>query len=128
MAVLLNNNFEHEVLDIKKDNNGNFLQLLLQCGTTTINLVNIYAPNTDDPTFFEKVKEFSNNISAEYNLICGDFNLVMEPKIDCMNYSRINNPKARDKALQIIEDMNLVDAFRLLNPTIKRYTWRKKPR
>ena len=36
----------------------------------------------------------------------------------------VNNPRSRSKVLEIAENLKLSDAFRLLNPTTKRYTWR----
>ena len=38
----------------------------------------------------------------------------------------INNPKARQVVLNIINDYNLIDAFRTFHPDVKRYSWRKK--
>jgi hypothetical protein len=38
----------------------------------------------------------------------------------------INNPKAKDQVLDMIEINNLTDRFRELYPDLKRYTWRKR--
>ena len=37
----------------------------------------------------------------------------------------INNPRARSKVLDIVKNLKLSDAFRLIHPTTKRYTWRR---
>ena len=62
----------------------------------------------------------------DYNVICGDFNLVLDPKMDSDNYKNINNPKARQVVLNIINDYTLIDAFRTFHPEVKRYSWREK--
>lgn len=62
----------------------------------------------------------------EYFILCGDFNLVLNPDIDTYNYKYINNPKAREKLLEIMDDLQIVDYYRVLNPGKKIYTWRKK--
>ena len=64
--------------------------------------------------------EFDN----EYFILCGDFNLTLNPSLDTYNYCGINNPKAREKTLEIMEDLQLLDYYRVLNPDKKTYTWR----
>ena len=59
VSILLNNNFEYKVSSMYKDNEGNVLQLIITCGSLKINLINIYAPNKDDPRFFSKVAQLS---------------------------------------------------------------------
>lgn len=62
-----------------------------------------------------------------HNVIwCGDFNLVLDPTIDCYNYKGINNPKARNKVLEMIETYAYIDPFRQLHEDLRRYTWRKR--
>ena len=52
--------------------------------------MNIYAPNSDNPTFFENVFEQVDSFdNKDYYIICGDFNLVLDPEID---YETINLP------------------------------------
>lgn len=65
-------------------------------------------------------------LDNEYFILCGDFNLVLNPDIDTYNYISINNPKAREKLLEIMDDLQLVDYYRVLNPGKKIFTWRKK--
>ena len=126
VAILLNNNFDYTVSKCQKDKNGNYMQLLLTCNSMKINLITIYAPNQDDPKFFEEIKNLANNDDSDYVIICGDFNLVIDPQKDCKNYVNLNNPKARSIVLDTINDLDLIDIYRTLNPNTKRYTWRKK--
>ena len=80
-----------------------------------------------DQTFFMTLQTLiESDIATDYNVICEDFNLVLDPKLDSENYKNINNPKARQVVLNIINDYNLVDAFRTFHPEVKRYSWRKK--
>ena len=46
--------------------------------------------------------------------------------MDCHNYKTINNPRARARLIDIISEQSLVDTFRLLHPSTRRYTWRRK--
>lgn len=44
--------------------------------------------------------------------------------MDTQNYSHINNPKAKEKVLEMMSDLKLVD--RVLNPDKRVFTWKKK--
>ena len=72
--------------------------------------------------FMSIVEEFGN----ENVIICGDFNLVLCPELDYCNYLHVNNPKLREKVLELIEERSLIDPYRQLYPDSYRYTWRKK--
>ena len=103
-----------------------YCSCFINLGTFKLNLINIYGPNKDTPSFFEKILQLAQNDSADYTLICGDFNLVLNPSVDCYNYVKINNPRARIKLIDIMEELNLTDVFRYYNPDVKRYSWRKR--
>ena len=94
--------------------------------TLKLTLVSIYAPNTDCPNFFDNMMSIVDDFGNDGYVICGDFNLVLHPYIDCCNYLHVNNPNARDKVLEIIDDRCLIDPFRQLYPDLHRYTWRKR--
>ena len=126
VAILFSDNFEHEILEYNKDTNGNYIQMLVACTSIKINMINIYAPNHDDPCFFQNIKTIANNVDSDYTVICGDFNLVLDPVLDSHNYARINNPRARMEVLSIANELDLTDAYRCHHPTTKRYTWRRK--
>ena len=52
VAIMINNNFEHNVHGSVKDRNGNYLMLDITIEGERITLVNIYGPNEDSPVFF----------------------------------------------------------------------------
>ena len=56
----------------------------------------------------------------------GDYNLNLDPEIDTKNYCNINNPKAREKVLDMCAEFNLVDVWRVFNNDKAEYTWRTK--
>ena len=126
VVTLLNNNFEYTILNTFKDDEGNILQTIIDCGNFKLNLINVYAPNRDSPSFFSKVMHLAHDDNADYVMICGDFNLVLTPSIDCHNYVNTNNPQARAKVIEMMSSLDLIDAFRHLKPHVKRFSWRKK--
>ena len=78
VAILFNNNnSEYEVLSSVFDGDGNYCPTL-KMTTMTIHIMTIYAPNTDNPTFFLKMQDILKEHPADYYIICGDFNLVLQ--------------------------------------------------
>ena len=55
IAVLFGSNFEYKVHNIDKDIDGNLLEIDLTTNNINIKIMVIYAPNTDDPLFFNDI-------------------------------------------------------------------------
>ncbi len=127
VSTLLGNNFEYKILDSSIDNSGNFLALKILLGNCfSLSLVNIYGPNNDSPEFYHKINSVLDNFMSDFILICGDWNLIQDPNIDCYNYTAINNPKSRDCVIKLKNDYNLVDPWRVYIPDLQKYTWHRK--
>ena len=52
--------------------------------------------------------------------------MALDPSKDTENYKNINNLKARRAVLNMMEDLDVIDVYRHINPDEKRYSWRKK--
>ena len=94
--------------------------------TLNINLITLYGPNSDKPNFYNNIETIINDTSSEFHIICGDFNLIFDTNKDCMNYRNINNPRSREKVLNMLNTCDLMDTYRAFHPDTKRFTWRKK--
>ena len=96
VAVLFNNNFEFKVREVQRDENGNFMIILLFAMNKELLLVNIYGPNKDNPAFYQSLSETIKRYKNHNVVIVGDWNLVLDSQLDCYNYKHINNPKAKE--------------------------------
>ena len=123
---MFKNNFEFSVKKKKGDSDGNYLLLELAIEDKHILICCVYGPNNDTPTFYMKLQEHIDDFQTDNIIICGDFNLVLNPDIDYYNYKNVNNPNARQKVIELIEDNDYVDVYRQSHPDTLRYTWRKK--
>lgn len=125
VAILLNENFAATVSGEQKDPGGNYLMLTLSIQKKRFLLCNIYGPNRDTPSFYDKLQKDINEMEFDCGrvILCGDFNLVLNPDIDYTNYIHVNNPLSRRRVLQLMEDNNLVDVFRERNLVVKSFTW-----
>lgn len=100
---------------LKKDGDGNLVGLDLNIEDKRFTLINVYGPNIDTPCFYDKLTEIIDFFGNQLCIICGDFNLVQNFNLDTHNYININNPRSREKILEIKEYKNLVDPFREIN-------------
>ena len=126
VAIFFNNNFEFKIHSRFNDTNGNLLLLDIEIDEHRITLVTIYGPNKDDPGFYEFLKNKIIEMGNKDIIINGDWNILLDPQIDGINYKNINNPNARLKVLQIMTELNLYDVWRDENLEKKIYTWKKK--
>jgi len=125
VAILFNNNFEFKVNQIENSQDGNLLALSLTVHNKDITLINLYGPNTDSPEFYDSVDDIIGRFENSYHIICGDWNLILNKERDTYNYRHINNPKARDRVLELINTFDLVDVWREQHLDEKRFTWRQ---
>ena len=94
-------------------------------------VLNIYAPNKCSEKFlgfFKDVLDILKGARAEQDhpfIVGGDFNIILDHVLDGQG----GNSKRKDSG-KIVEDMyaelDLVDIWRIRNPTVTRFTWRQK--
>ena len=93
------------------DDKGNLIYVDIDIGLVCLRLINIYAPNWDSPSFFERLNQLIEENTMDHLIIYGDFNLVLNPEMDCSNYLNINNPKSRRVLLETINSHSLIDVL-----------------
>ena len=85
----------------------------------------MYGPNDDKPEFYNTIQQYISEFGNEHVVWCGDWNLVLNSDLDTVNYKNINNPRARNTVINIIDENGYVDVWRVLNDTKKKFTWRR---
>lgn len=125
VAIAFNNSFEFKVKKVLGDENGNYLFVLVQIKEVDYLLVNIYGPNRDNPEFYRGINFTIVNFGCQNVIVAGDWNLVLDPSKDYENYKNINNVKAQEMVLQMMDNIDLCDIWRELNPDCRRFTWRR---
>ena len=126
VAILFGKTLDYKINRKIVDSYGNYIILDIKINDRKITLVNLYGPNNDSPNFFKQISSCIDDIDNEETIICGDFNCVLKPELDYYNYKSINNPKAREIVLELMNTKYLVDPFRENNPTKKQFTWKKR--
>ena len=96
-------------------------------GQKKIIIANIYAPNKSNPAFFIPILDKVQKIEADYKIIGGDFNTVLNPLLD--KKSRIISNKTSKEAELInsfLKNNSWSDVWRLLHPEEKQFTWNRR--
>ena len=125
VAIFFNNNFEFKIHEVCLDPSGNFVVIDLELSTKRLTFVSIYGPNKDEPIFYENLVQKINKFKNEDMLLVGDWNLLLNPEIDGHNYKHLNNPRARQQVLFIMNELNLVDIWREEHQEVMNFEIRK---
>ena len=126
VAVFVTKNLPIKVLDHFPDNLGNILAILVEIEGKLILIEGIYGPNRDTPEFYSN-EAFArlSNWNPDHAIYAGDWNIALDHTKDTMNYQTVNNPRARNELINKISELGLVDIYRELHPTEKKYTWKQ---
>ena len=108
------------------DENGRYLLLDVIIDDNSFILVNIYAPTKDKPLeqqqFLSEVKTHLSNFIDCNIIIGGDFNTCLNPIIDKKGGSIEDISAYGKEIIEFNDELNLIDVWRIINPSSKRYT------
>ena len=126
VAILLKKGNLAKILDEFRDDGGNIMAILIEYDEKKILLEGLYGPNIDSPDFYEsqvfrKIEEWE----PSFSIFVGDWNVALNKNLDTKNYLQDNNPNARQVIKDKMQEHNLIDIFRDLNPDSKIFTWQK---
>ena len=130
VLVLLKDNLDFKIHSSKVDSQCRYIFREAYIQDSLYFLLNIYAPNkcSEQFLFFKDVSDTLKGARVEYDqpfIVDGDFNIILDHVLDGQG----GNSKKKDFE-KIVEDMSaeldLVDIWRIRNPTATRFTWRQK--
>ena len=135
VMILFKSKLNYTIHQMHKDNMGRLIIMKIEYENKQFNIVNLYAPNFEIlkrdfyRTLFYQMTNSINTDDIRNIIIGGDFNLIFNKLMDRKggNFSETNIYRETiDIIDQLISQHNLVDIWRLLNPSTKRYTWRQR--
>ena len=65
--------------------------------------MNVYAPNQDEPTFFEQIQDLLASFECEQIIFGGDFNLILDIIKDKLGGKKVTHFKSLKKLESIME-------------------------
>ena len=123
---MFSKNTQHSIIKEIYSQCGNYVIVICKIKTETFAFLSIYGPNNDQPEFFQELFEQLKGIEVDHTILGGDFNFIIDPQTDALNYARENNVNARKKLIQLIQENNIVDIWRQFNPLERKYTWTRR--
>ena len=128
VAILFNARFNYTHTNTSQDSSGRVLAITIKIDDHYLQLVNLYAPNSDTERlkFCSSLEPFF--LSRYHNVIGGDFNSIVNPTLD-----KRGNLTSRQYALRplhtLTSQFDLVDIWRQHNPNKRGFTLtRRDPR
>ena len=128
VAILLN--VDYKLIETYEDKDGRLLLVQIEYLGEILTLVNVYFPTKDKATEQLKLINSLTKILAKYEdtsiILGGDFNLALDPDLDKQGGASVHeeSKKVRLNLNTMLENLSLVDTFRLRNPDKKLNTWR----
>ena len=107
---------------VNKDKEGRMLKVQADLFEYPLTLINIYAPNTDDPQFYRNLFLESSQIHGQC-IIGGDINLILNPCLDKSNNSHVSLSKAATALKEGMKDFGYLDIWRVRNPNERDYSY-----
>ena len=107
------------------DTSGRFIISDVEIEEKSITLATLYAPNDDEPTFYQNFFDQLLDFQRGDVIIGGDFNL----KLDLNKDKKGGQAKMHTESVKVLQifmaEHSLMDAWRILNPDSFQYTWRR---
>ena len=121
VAILLSETFQYDVIETGRDNCGRQISCAVKVSNKSLNILNIYAPNTgtDKKIFFNESIRVN---TEENNVVLGDFNCTLIKNLDrkpVPNHDDVGTLEFR----KFIEKGGLVDVWRSRYPNTRQYTF-----
>ena len=125
VATLLSGKLSKSVKEVVRDMEGRYLILKCELNNYSVCVANIYAPNNDDPKFFDEVFNEIKAMDCVQVMVCGDFNVAMNSDLDHNCRSNTTKPRSIEIIKSYMEEDDMIDIWRHLHQTKKSFTWVK---
>ena len=123
VCILFNKTFTYEIVNYVELIPGRLQAVDIKLDDNFLKVINIYGPNNDDPSIFEKLQQYIIDNEDSDFIIGGDFNTVLNADIDKCNGRKDTHKKCRLKIKNIIDNYEFADIWRIQHPNTKKYSW-----
>lgn len=122
VAILFRKNFPFRLDSVIADPYGRYLMISGHINSFPITMLNIYAPNTDNPDFFRNAF-YMIPASSPNVIIGGDFNCYLDPILDRLSTKSAPAIASVQTLNDLIKTRNMVDIWRLQHPTDRDFSF-----
>ena len=120
VSILISNKIDFKPKLIKRDNERHCILLKGTIHQQDITIINIYAPNNGAAMFIKQTLLKFKSLIDHHTIIMGDFNTPLSP-LDRSSKQKLN--KETIELNNTINNLDLVDIYRIYHPTSSSYTF-----
>lgn len=121
-AILIHKKILFTASEIISDPQGRYIIVAGHLFHTPVALVNVYAPNWDDPDFFKKILTLLPNLNTHLLVFGGDMNCVIDTTLDRSNPKTTQMSKMSRELSNIMCQLGCADPWRFFNPSKKEFS------
>lgn len=122
-AILFKKGLQFNLLNSINDEEGRYVCADIEIFSVQILVACVYGPIVDNPIFFHNFFSKVLNTNPVNIIVGGDLNLVLNDSLDKSGGNiRHANVNSQNVVNNYINNLNLVDIFRCLNPMVKKFT------
>lgn len=119
---MMPNSAHFELLSETKDKDGRLIMVKGKLDDKEVTLLNVYAPPGSNRVFYKRILDLIAFQSAGVMICAGDFNIILNPKLETTNQKRKITPTER-WIKRRIQDLGLIDVWRDFHNQDRQYTF-----
>lgn len=124
VAILIRKNFPFILTDVQSDINGRFVMVTGKLHNTPVILLNVYAPNWDNPQFFTRLISMLPDLNTHYLIMGGDMNLIFNPILDrSIPRKSAEISKSASVLSTFLKNYSISDPLRAVEPLARYYSF-----
>lgn len=117
VTILINRRVQFTASEIKADKNGRYLVVVGTMYNVPVLLVNMYAPNFDNPGFTDALLSSLPSLDTPLLILGGDLNCVIDPALDRSNPRTLTQSSMSKSISEFMFQNGFVDPWRFSNTT-----------
>lgn len=121
VLILIHKSIPFRVTKTIEDKYGSYIIVQGMVLSQKLNLINVYGPNDDNPSFFEQLFLTVAALDGPY-VIRGDFNCVLDTTLDRSTQTDTTHVRTRKTLLNYIHDLRLTEVWKAYNPNKREYS------
>lgn len=123
VAILVHRQINFTPLATYRDPHGRYIMVNGSIDGVLVSLINIYAPNEDEPNFMHTISNLVLQKCSGVLLLGGDFNCVLSPYMDKQPSSKSHASQMSKALKHLTTELGLIDVWRNRFPRVRDYTF-----
>ena len=115
VITLIHKSVPFQLIKVTEDKFGRYIIVHCEILSQKLNLVNLYGPNDDNPSFFRHLFLTLAELPGSY-IVGGDWNCVLQPEKDRSTGIDASHKQTRKEIFNFIKEFNLIDIWRKTHP------------